>query len=633
MRWTKLIVKNFLSFKEFTLDLDNRGLVLIEGKNLTNEKFKSNGSGKTGLLEGVIYALYGATSKGLKTDEVINDEVGKNTSVILEGYKGEDLYRIERYRKHSKHKNKVKLFINGDEKTDNSTGVATQALIQKAVGLDQTTFTNSIMFSQGAGAGRFAIATDKEKKEILENLVNLSIYGRAQEIASKRVKDKKAEIENKKREGERLQWELSQVDALEEQDRERYQSTHQMIQQENQKVKNLEEQLNQYITQNKEHIEAVEASIGGYRLEQDKLVSPDIGAYEQEVHRVQRKLQDNQRQVQQQEFQKNELLKDYKKLKDNTHCPICGNELDITHRDQEMLSIREQLKPILMELSRLDTEQQGIHAELGDAQEQYGAMKQSADKVMEQFREYNQRINTAEKAIQEYNDYIMSYKNAISQANSTLEKLQQVSAPQPRDAEREAVCTKIKTHREELLQLEQELTKIENVVKIYSNSGVKSHVLDLVTPFLNKQANKYLTTLSGADMEVTFSTQTQNKNGEMAEKFDVKLTNAAGGKSYKANSEGEKKRADISIALALQDLVMQRPESQSNIVVYDEVFDALDSVGSENVITLLKERLDTVGTILVITHNEHLKSMFDKVITVTKNKDKISTVYESEGIT
>ncbi|MCY3061027.1 hypothetical protein ODY41_08995, partial [Aerococcus urinae] len=71
---------------------------------------------------------------------------------------------------------------------------------------------------------------------------------------------------------------------------------------------------------------------------------------------------------------------------------------------------------------------------------------------------------------------------------------------------------------------------------------------------------------------------------------------------------------------------MSRSESTTNFVVYDEVFDALDSVGSENVVTLLKERLNTVGTIFVISHSEHLKPLFDKTVTVTKNKDGVSTI-------
>src|SRR5690606_21510977 len=212
-------------------------------------------------------------------------------------------------------------------------------------------------------------------------------------------------------------------------------------------------------------------------------------------------------------------------------------------------------------------------------------------------------------------------------------KLEKLPEPKKRDSERKAIEKKIKAQKQQLLSLEREKKQLEDVVKVYSNSGVKSHVLDLITPYLNERANKYLTALSGTDMEVKFSTQTQNKDGSYSDKFDLQLINHAGGGSYKANSEGEKKRADLSISLAIQDLVMSRTDLKSNFVVYDEVFDALDSVGSENVVTLLKERLKTVGTIFVITHNEHLKPLFEQTITVVKAKDGTSTIKGGAEVT
>src|SRR5690606_15704134 len=203
--------------KHAVLELDEQGLILIEGENLTSGKFLSNGSGKTSLLEAIVYAIYDTTSKGVQSDDVINNKVGKNTCVTLIGYNGEDEYRIERYRKHKKHKNKVLLFLNGKEITEKSTR-DTNKTIENIVGIDYNTFINSIMFSQGSGAGRFAMATDKEKKEILENLVNLEIYAKAQEIAKNRVKAKEAEIQEVNKGIDRLNWELAQVDTLEQQD-------------------------------------------------------------------------------------------------------------------------------------------------------------------------------------------------------------------------------------------------------------------------------------------------------------------------------------------------------------------------------------------------------------------------------
>ena len=63
---------------------------------------------------------------------------------------------------------------------------------------------------------------------------------------------------------------------------------------------------------------------------------------------------------------------------------------------------------------------------------------------------------------------------------------------------------------------------------------------------------------------------------------------------------------------------MSKDEISTNIALYDECFDGLDTVGCENVIKLLKDRLNTVGTIFVITHNTELKPLFEQTIKIVK---------------
>jgi DNA repair exonuclease SbcCD ATPase subunit len=202
MRWDYIEINNFMSIRNAVLNFEKQGLVLVEGQNHTSEAFAANGVGKTtALVDSVLYALFDTTSKGIKADDVINRQVGKNTVVTLTGYKGEDQYRIERYRKHTKHKNKVLLFRNNIEITEKSTADTNKA-IEKIIGTDFNTFVNSIFFAQGSGVGGFANASDAERKKLLENLINLEIYGKAQDIAKDRVKKKQEEINQKQTEGQ-----------------------------------------------------------------------------------------------------------------------------------------------------------------------------------------------------------------------------------------------------------------------------------------------------------------------------------------------------------------------------------------------------------------------------------------------
>lgn len=632
MIWKELEVQNFLSYEKFKMQLDNRGLILIEGENLTNSKFKSNGSGKSSLLEAIVYALYNTTSKGIKSDEIINNKAKKNTAVILTGMKGEDEYRIERYRKHTKNKDKVKLFRNNEEITAKSTK-DTDTMIEQLVGIDYNTFINSIMFSQGSGAGRFAVATDREKKDILENLINLEVYAVAQDIAKDRIKQKDTEITANKQQQERLGWELEQVDALEAQDKANYENTKNLIIKEDADLVANVNAMTDYVETYFQGTERARGEIEELAAKRDSVNTTDISAFMNAVTEANSKVREYTYEIDKYTEKKAKMVSDYKKLEISTHCPVCGSELDTAHREQEMLSIKAELRTVLIRLKQLKEEQEPLTIKYTEAQAAYTTKKQEVDSISSSYQQIVNEIREKEQHVRNYEQSLKNYKDKTEHIKSTLAKLRNMPQPGPRTEDRKVIKDKVKVLKEAHLALERERQQLEDAVKIYSNSGVKSHVLDLITPFLNERANKYLSSLSGPEMEVIFSTQTRNKAGEVTDKFDLQLINHAGGDGYKSNSEGEKKRADLAIALAIQDLVMSKSESATNFVVYDEVFDALDSVGSENVVTLLRERLNTVNSIFVITHSEHLGSLFEKVITVTKNKDGISTVKEGAEVT
>ena len=111
MIFSTLTIQNFMSIRNASIDLSNRGLILINGVNHDNEALNNNGAGKSSILEALIYVLYGRTIRGLKGDEVVHKIPKKNTKVSLEVIDDDGVkYLITRYRKHSTNKNKSTLF-------------------------------------------------------------------------------------------------------------------------------------------------------------------------------------------------------------------------------------------------------------------------------------------------------------------------------------------------------------------------------------------------------------------------------------------------------------------------------------------------------------------------------------------
>ncbi|MCP6717520.1 hypothetical protein NL524_30015, partial [Klebsiella pneumoniae] len=78
--------------------------------------------------------------------------------------------------------------------------------------------------------------------------------------------------------------------------------------------------------------------------------------------------------------------------------------------------------------------------------------------------------------------------------------------------------------------------------------------MDLIIPFLNEHTNHYLAKLSGSLLTVNMDTQTMNADKTLADKFNLQVFNGAGADNYLNCSAGEKKRIDIAISFAIQDL-------------------------------------------------------------------------------
>ena len=686
-----------MSIEEAELDLESRGLVLIEGKNETNPTFQSNGSGKSSLLSSITYALYGQTPSGLKADDVINRKVGKNTSVKLFFDVDGQSYRVERYRKHPKQKNLVKLFQGNTELTGKSMR-DTDKKIQDIFGIDYNTYMNSIVQGQGE-AEVFSQATDKGKKEILENITNIAIYKKAQEIAKEKVKETSSELGDIQQDIETTNRDLESTKERQEEERSSYQHTIDSINETKENLDNLLQELEEAkssypkdLKRNINRLHKLEAptypqidfTTDDFIKEQEAMITSIENFLTSEVNRVK---SEGSSEIQTLKEQKENITtqvqpiltelnvltneidnhkRDIEQLDFAVECPVCGNPLDASHAQKEnerlqLLINQKQEKvdftsniytnELVPMLNNMDKQIQEKEQEIANNVKEFEQSAKIQLKGVEQDIAYYKTDKEAEirqgfeqeqviyQGKMREKDQLTTDQNRLDNNISGLE--QQIKSeksilkrleglPKPKDFTED-----IKSFEEELQNLNIELLaktdkidKYENVVQLYSNTGVRSVVLDLVTPFLNEQANKYMKTLSGSDIEILFTTQTENKDGSLSDKFDIEINNSSGGDTYQSNSEGEKKRIDLAISFAIQDLVLSKNNMQTNLAIYDECFEGLDEVGSENVIKLLRERLDRLETIFVITHNDHLKTLFEQVVTVQKI-DGLSKIIES----
>lgn len=658
MKFIKIKAKNFLSFKELELDLDNRGLILLTGKNLDDKSgtFDKNGIGKSSLVASIFYALFGETPDGRSADAIINKDAKKNASVELTLEVSGNTYVITRGRK----KNVLSITLNG-EPMEFSTMKETQANIEQIIGIPEEVFRTTLFFD-GHYTTPFSEMTDKQKKEFLSAIVDLSIYSKAHDKTKEEIKETKAQIasvdsnitiasESSKRELENVsrlrttkeQYEHNLVTAqttLDNYDDQNYQTLSNNLLEASKEL----EYVSAYKTTNTAQNALREALTASQSLSSElaELQSKqrELVAHVENLKSVMKSKMDmvkQYEQLNQSAYTKDNLVASYNYGANGSSVDAIDTIIPSGATNLETVAkLKEELANLIAEYKSTDTsvyDQPIVEAtaKQDEARQAVQKLQEEANKEIEDNNTLNSRyqmannkvnqikeqIRNEEQAKKNLESQVTSAKSSLDLVNQQLESYGNVTTDNA-----ESVIEDLQAKKQALAT---NLVNLEKVLGAFSDKGIKSHVLDLVTPTLNEGVNKYLGTLTGGAINVEFSTQSKKADGTLSDKFDISVTYNGDVMSYNALSSGEKRRVDVAISLALQDMVIQRYGADVNLLAYDELFESLDATGAENVVELLKSRIEKVGTIIVVSHNEDLKPLFDNSLEVIK-KDGVSTL-------
>ena len=171
---TRVTGKNFLSFKDVDFNYIAMGLTLVEGYD--EDKGIATGAGKSSFFDLLIYGIFGQTSKDIKADEVINRIAKKDCEVItyLKAHDGE--YIIKRYRKHKVYENDLVMVLPNGKELRGKDNRETQKMIEQELGCSFDLYLKSSYFTQFGAIDRFLSANDAEKKKLISEITDLTIY-------------------------------------------------------------------------------------------------------------------------------------------------------------------------------------------------------------------------------------------------------------------------------------------------------------------------------------------------------------------------------------------------------------------------------------------------------------------------
>ena len=638
MIFGKLIFENFMAIAEAEIDLSGRGLLLIQGENTIETSASSNGAGKSTIPDGACWCLYGTTARDISGDAVINREAKKGTKVSIEVIDGPVIYTVARYRKHATHKNALmvsQLDTTTGTVTDLSKGTdkETQEVVNAIMGCSLDVFVGAIYAGQEKMPNLPGM-TDKQLKSVIEEAAGTEVLAEAYAEARQRLLTVKGKIEGAVA---RLTEERNRKPALAEE------------------LKSIEEKQAEFDAGRKVRASAKLAEVApvqkqldadneelGYfdvaavTAEQDSLQGALMGrqAEEKELEEMlahervaQRAVDAISTDITSTVATKKRLVEQLAEV-EHTHkadCDTCGRPFaeheQEAAKEHRRAHINGQIQAITDRVPALKQKSEDAAAALKTASERVSARRATMTDVSATVARSGELRGILSR--------VAALNNAITTGNGQIEVIRAaakafLTEPNPWANAADIKKADIAKNEENVTKMEAalkageaELALYEEAVRVFGPAGVRAHILDTVTPFLNDRTRDYLGALSDGNISAVWSTLSKTSKGELREKFNIEVTSATGGESFNSLSGGEKRKVRLATTMALQDLVASRAIKSLGLFIADEIDHALDPAGLERLMGMLERKARERGTVLVVSHNS-LADWIPNEITVTK---------------
>lgn len=593
-----LSLENFLSYREAKITLDGRGLILVTGEVIDSDMSNSNGAGKSALLpDSLLFALFGKTSRGLKGTDVINRNA-EDCTVILSGETFGTPFTIER----SVGKPVMPMLTIGDSTPISGVrdvNEAIQSLVLRGLSFD------AFYYAFILDDRKFPHLDDSTKKLVLDNILSINVlstaYKKAKQ-ASEFVKYQLEELDTKKKYIEASL--AAQRDVVASLSEDTSKSSNDLTIEKSQltnKRRVLESSYDECILKKK----AAEAQYNNYtnfaaaiRKKKEQIDAWNI-SFELDMADARKDLA------------KEEAILEGVRTLPTKRCPTCLQMVDIEHSKKIEKKYTERIIPKLRDTIARMIESKKEHAprvkkiqeDLQKSEVKMASLKAEYEEASEQAQSIIVAMNRLEVDIDRTSNELSSLLKKEEIINTHKNKIEEL------DGQLIAMC-KLIADRQTDLAYEEEC------VKAFSNSGVRSFLLDGALSYMNSRANVYGELLTGGELQILLDAQTETKSAGSKERISCTVYINGYATPYQACSKGQQRRADILSTLALGDLASMHAGYNINIRVLDEVFDSLDATGMERVMPVLNSLMQDKSSIFVMTHNNQFDSFFSSKVTV-----------------
>jgi DNA repair exonuclease SbcCD ATPase subunit len=567
-----ITLRNFLSIGAVTqaVNFDSKELTLILGENLDlGGDGARNGTGKTTLIQGLSYVLFGTPINQIRKDNLINRTNGKGMLVTLEfSVNGID-YKIERGRK----PNILKFYVNDKEEEAQNDAQGenkeTQEHIERAIGMTPDMFKQTVALNTYSEP--FLAMKSNDQRNIIEQLLGITLLSEKAELIKSQIKATKDSITE----------EEYRVKAVEE--------ANKRIQEQ---IENLKRRAKLWDTKHDEDLKKLRDDLEELqKLDIDKELQghKDLAAYNQkkkDIADLDKSITRTEDDLEKEEKALKKVDKELAQLKEHK-CHTCGHDF----HDEKHAKVTKEKEKAKKEHEKNIKEFNELLSQLKSAKDELGPVgkqpKLYYDTEQEAFQ-HRSLVDALVSKIDEKDKELNPYTDQIGEMES--QALQEISFDKINE------LTRIGDHQKFLLDL---LTS--------KDSFVRKKIIDQNLSYLNARLTHYLDKI-GLPHQVVFLNDLTVQITELGRELD-----------FDNLSRGERNRLILGLSFAFRD-VWESLYSPINTLFIDELIDSgMDSIGVENSMAILKDMSRNRNkSVWLVSHREELAGRVPSVLKVVK---------------
>ena len=564
-----ITLRNFLSIGQVTqaVNFDKKDLTLILGENLDlGGDGARNGTGKTTLIQGLCYALFGVPINNIRKDNLVNRTNQKNMMVTLEFNVNGTEYKIERGRK----PNILRFYVNDSlqKGVDDAQGEnkETQSNIERIIGMTPDMFRQIVALNTYSEP--FLALKANEQRDIIEQLLGITLLSEKAEVIKDLIRQSKDDI----------QQEEFRVKAVEEA---------------NKRVKEQIDALKrrQKLWKTKHEDDLEKLAIEYTKLSQIDIISElqahkDLIVYSDQVRlktAYDSKVESLRKDISKEDKVRLKLETEVSTLKEHK-CYACGQEF---HDDQHTKVLENKFELLTECINSLK-----------DYQFQLDELVKNPVVVMDEPVTHYKTEAEAVKHSSMVENLVKQIENKTEETDPYNEQIIEMEnqALQEINFDRINQLTRTMEHQKFLLDL---LTS--------KDSFVRKKIIDQNLSYLNSRLTHYLDKI-GLPHQVSFQNDLQVLITELGRELD-----------FDNLSRGERNRLILGLSFAFRD-VWENLYAPINTLFIDELIDSgLDIMGVENSLAILKDMSRRRHkSIWLVSHREELAGRVPNVLKVVK---------------